>query len=236
MFKWIILTIVLLVITYDVVRMYFLFQKTILLENTITAYERIKDDATVRILVLGDSTAVGTGAQNNNDTTAGRLAFKYPDTEVVNLAVNGLKIKGLEDILKTRSESEQFDIVLIQIGANDIIRLTPMKDIEIGINNILERTKKFNGEIILLHSGDIGEAKFFPWYVRPILSKRSLQVREIYKEVSNVHSSSYVDLIESPVSALMRDNPELYYSNDLLHLSSEGYALWYQEIAKKLSE
>lgn len=234
MLKWILLLILALVLTYDIARIYLLLQKTIALEDSITPYERIKADARFRILVLGDSTAYGTGARSNVDTTAGRLASQYPDAEVVNLAVNGLRIKGLEGILKGRDEGEHFDIVLIQIGANDIIRLTSMKDIEAGIKRVLERSEKFGGKVVFLHSGDIGEAKFFPWYVRPILSRRSLEVKKIYEKAAEIYPSSYVDIIDSAISIKMKENPKLYYSADLLHLSSEGYALWYEEIAKKL--
>jgi lysophospholipase L1-like esterase len=219
---------------YDVFRMYFLVRKTNILIHFITPYERIKADEKFRILVLGDSTAYGTGAKYSTDTTAGRLASQYPDAEVVNHSVNGLKIIGLESILKDIDENERFDIVLIQIGANDIIRLTPMEDIEIGIGKILERSKKFGGKVIVLHSGDIGEAEFFPWYLQLILSKRSHDVREIYRKVSQLHGSYYVDLIDSPISGKMRNDPQKYYSNDLLHLSGEGYGLWFSEIVKKL--
>lgn len=225
--------IILIVLAFGIVRMYFLFQKSIALE-TIMPFKREVPDAKFRILVLGDSTAFGTGADNPASSTAGRLGQKYPDAEVVNLAENGLRIAGLEEILMSIDEDVHFDIVLIQIGANDIIRLTSMQDVESGIDRILERSKKFGGKTIVLHSGDIGEAKFFPWFLRPILSYRSLGVRDIYKRVSPAHGAEYVDLVASPVSKLLKDDIEHYYSADLLHLSSEGYGLWYREIESKI--
>lgn len=220
------LIILVAILAYDTVRIYFLFQKTIELEKS-SVFERTIPGASFRILVLGDSTAVGTGASKPEDSTAGRLAAKYPNAEVVNLAKSGDKIEDLEWILKTISDTERYDIVLIQIGANDIIRFTSMKDIEEGIGRILERSKTFRGKVIILHSGNIGESKFFPWYVRPLLSKRSYEAREIYKRVAEKYGASYVNLIDV-------EFPEKYYASDHLHLSSDGYGVWFEEIEKKL--
>jgi lysophospholipase L1-like esterase len=273
---------IVIVLAYSIARGYFLYQNTIVLEARISPFNTAakngpenpneSKDAPFRILVLGDSTAVGTGATRAEDSTAGRLAQKYPNSEVTNLAVNGLKIAGLESILKNMdaSQNHRYNIVLIQIGANDIIRLTPMKDIEAGIGRILARSKELavaepeqgiagdtmataagmrmqtsagtdartgtpaSGKVIFLHSGDVGEGEFFPIYLNPILSKRSFQMREIYKKAATKYDASYVDLIGSSFSKVAKENPGLYYSNDYLHPSSEGYGLWFNEIEKKL--
>jgi lysophospholipase L1-like esterase len=209
---------------------------------TTSATTSATGDATKKILVLGDSTAFGTGASRPEDSTAGRLGLKYPDAEVVNLAKNGMRIAGLEEVLKTldakdvskQDKNKHFDLILIQIGANDIIRLTPAQDIESGIDKILAKAKSLGDKVIVLHSGNVGESKFFPWYIRPILSHRSVNMREIYIKIAEKHKAEYVDLINAPIAVKLRENPSLYYSSDLLHLSSEGYGLWYEEIRKRL--
>lgn len=86
----------------------------------------------------------------------------------------------------------------------------------------------------MLHSGDVGDAKFFPWFVRPLFSKRSREVREMYKKEVHDRDASYVDLIASSISQTLRENPRRYYASDWLHLSGDGYGLWMQEIQKFL--
>lgn len=215
------------ILAYDALRMYFLFRKTLAIESQTTAFSRSTGSG-MRILVLGDSTAVGTGSARAEDSTAGRLAAKYPDAEVVNLAENGMKIDGLLKTMTMGPIVGPYDIVLVQIGANDIIRLTPMKKFETGIRSVLEQSRQLagpDGKVIVLHSGDIGEAKFFPWYVRPLLSKRSRSVRELYMKSAPGYGASYVDLFNLPQN---------HYASDLLHLTGEGYGLWFDEINKKL--
>ncbi len=221
-------------IVWDSLNVYMLAKKSgVLIKKTIP-FSRSVPNSTHKILILGDSTAYGTGVSGPQFSTAGRLASLYPESEVVNLAQNGLKIEGLIEILKARDLKEHFNIILIQIGANDIIRLTPMNKIETGISSVLEMTKSMSDQVIILHSGDIGESEFFPWYIKPLLSKRSGDVKEIYMKQTSKVDAQYVDLIDSPVAKLLKENPQKYYANDFLHLSDDGYALWFEEIKKQL--
>jgi len=237
MFKIILIcsaTAITLMFVFSMTRSVLLAQKSLVLVRDAIAFERDVPNASTRILVLGDSTAYGVGAEDTTLSTAGRLGALYPDAEVVNLAVSGLKIEGLNKILSEIDSAERYDIVLIQIGANDIIRFTSMENIEAGIEKVLARAEKFGGRVIVLHSGDIGEAKFFPWFVQSLLTSRSYETRRIYERVATLHSAHYVDLIDSPSDTLLHDNPKQYYAKDYLHLSGEGYGLWFDEIRKFL--
>ena len=213
-------------VSYDIIRMYKLYQKTLQLENGFTAFQKIDPKAKQRILVLGDSTAVGTGASNNIYSTTGRLSSKYPEAEVINISENGLKLAGLNE--KIKNLTEHYDIIVIQIGANDIIRLTDLETIDIELDKLLTKTKTLSDKVVILHSGNIGESKFFPWYVAPILSYRSKEVREIYIRRTSMHDATYVNLIDLHIDGK-------YYASDKLHLNDEGYGVWFDEIVKKIN-
>ena len=214
------------ILAYDSIRMYFLFQKTLELEKNFKPFENINSSASMRILVLGDSTAVGTGSSNNIYSTAGRLSSMYPTAEVINISENGLKIAGLNQMLK--KISGRFDIVVIQIGANDIIRLTGLSSVDLELQKLLTETKAISNKVIILHSGNIGESNFFPWYLKSILSSRSHKVRDIYIKNTEQYGASYVNLIDLRLE-------EKYYASDKLHLNDEGYGIWFAEIMKKVN-
>lgn len=216
----------------DTFRSYLLFRKGVELAKEARAFEQ--QGSSMRILVLGDSTAFGTGVDDPKYSTAGRLGAKYPQAEIVNLAENGLRIEGLQEIVKNGIGDSSFDLILVQIGANDIIRMKSTKDIEIGIRNILEELKGKGEKIVVLHSGNIGEAKFFPFYVRGLLSKRSREVTDIYTRVAKETNLEYVNLFEASIAPLLKTDPDKYYASDYLHLSNEGYGLWFEEINKHL--
>jgi hypothetical protein len=60
---------------------------------------RVKE-ANRRVLVIGDSTGVGTGASDSADSVAGRIARDYPGTEIVNRAQDGDKVEDIFEQLK----------------------------------------------------------------------------------------------------------------------------------------
>ena len=61
------------------------------LADAAVAFERDGNAHAPRVLVVGDSTGVGTGAARPEDSIAGRLADAYPDVTIVNRARNGAK-------------------------------------------------------------------------------------------------------------------------------------------------
>lgn len=225
---------IIIILIIDALRVYALIKKSKTLVDSAIPYEQTVPNAETKILVLGDSTAWGTGAENPKVSTAGRLGAIYPEAELRNLSQNGLRLKGLNKILDAEDPSEHFDIILVQIGANDIIRFTSMGDIELDAEKVFRRLSKQTDKLIVLHSGDVGEAKFFPFYLRPILSKRSYKMREIYKKFADQYGASYVDLISAPSVKVMDSTPALYYASDWLHLNGAGYGLWFEEIKKSL--
>jgi lysophospholipase L1-like esterase len=221
------------VFALDTARSYIYILKSKKLIGESKAFQKPALEAEMKILVLGDSTAVGTGVDDPKLSTAGRLSGMYPDAAVRNLAQNGLRVQDLVLLLREVAQEERFSITLIQVGANDIIRFTPMEEIEKDIDQILSRLSQQSGRVVILHSGDVGQAPLFPIYMRPLFSNRSLQMREIYKKASEKHGAEYVDLIDSQVGEFFQREPEKYYAEDRLHLSGEGYRLWFNEIIKK---
>ncbi len=218
----------------DTIKSIFLITKGRQLVKSSVRFEQVSTQAHMKILVVGDSTAVGTGSKNPSFSTAGRLGSVYPEAEIKNLAINGLKLEGFNTILKNLGNKEKFSLILAQIGANDIIRFHSMKRIEGEAEEAFSLLSQKAEKVIILHSGNIGNSKFFPFYLKPFLSKRSREVREIYITLANKYKITYVDLYTSSSEHLLEEDPKKYYAKDMLHLSDDGYGLWFDEIKKFL--
>ena len=200
-------------------------------------FERVVPDAAQTILVLGDSTAVGTGATPAT-STAGRLGALYPTASVYNYAVNGLKLKGL---IKQMNESpvkdfenKKADIVLIQIGANDLVYFTPLPQIENELKEVLRKASVIGKKIIILHSGLAGTAPIFPFWIEWLWNTRAWAVRSIYMREAPKYGATYIDIITSSSDANFQKYPYKYYASDMFHPNSNGYSLWFEEIKKAL--
>ncbi|MFP3321791.1 GDSL-type esterase/lipase family protein [Planococcus sp. SIMBA_160] len=75
-----------------------------------------------KIVILGDSVAYGYGTKGG---IARHLEDSFPDSEVLNFGINGLTSDGLVERLRAehwRAELAQADLVLLNIGGNDLLR------------------------------------------------------------------------------------------------------------------
>jgi len=54
-----------------------------------TPYEARRPGASKTLLIIGDSTGVGTGAARPQESIAGRIAEEFKDVNIINLSRNG---------------------------------------------------------------------------------------------------------------------------------------------------
>jgi len=191
-------------------------------------WQQIKTNASYKVLFAGDSTAVGTGLLDNSKSTSGLLSHDYPNIDLENYSHNGLRLRGLAKTLKTIPD-KKFDLAVLQIGANDIIFLTPMNQIKGDLKDVLKLAKHMAKKIIILHSGDVGESPLFIWPFKWIYTWRSLKVRDFYRQ-SQDSQVSYLDIY----TLNQGRNYNGCYARDSLHLNEHGYAIWYGFIKNQL--
>ena len=79
-----------------------------------------------RLLIVGDSTGVGTGASSPAQSLAGLIAQEHPSLKIVNRAKDGAKFADISRQLEALG-NQRFDAVLVLGGGNDVIRLTGPK-------------------------------------------------------------------------------------------------------------
>ena len=213
----------------EFLRTFLLLQKSRDLLKTPEPFQRINPDARIKILFLGDSTAVGTGAADPRDSVAGRFGKDYPGAHIVNLGENGNRVKNLAK--EFNSEAYQnFNLIVIQAGGNDILRFTPLKQIKNDLDALLKNARQASGQVIVLHSGNIGLAPFFPRPFGWIWSYRTRQVRELYMRVAKENGAVYVDLYTERENDPFFQDVKKFYAPDFLHASGEGYGIWYEKI------
>jgi lysophospholipase L1-like esterase len=220
---------IVLIIVFDAIRVMRLIGVGKSLAEKSKPFEQHPVNPTKRILVLGDSTGVGTGADTPAHSVAGYFGETYPDAEIINLSVNGKRLLQLERELATFDQGK-FDVVLIQIGGNDIIRFTKLASAHSSLEAILERATKLSDQVILLHSGNVGLAPIFPRWYKPIMTKRTLSVRSIFQELAAKHKVFYIDLFTDKLHDPFYPDYEKYYAPDGLHLNAAGYKVWFEKI------
>ena len=84
--------------------------------------------------------------------------------------------------------------------------------------------------VILFTSGSVGSAPVFPWPLSTVYTHRTKKVRELFMRVAKEKNIAYVDLFKEK-----RDDPFLkdiqrFYCPDMLHLTADGYRVWYDQL------
>ncbi len=190
-------------------------------------FERRNEAGTPRILILGDSTGVGTGADPVS-SIAGRFGKDFPNAFVQNESRNGWKVADAVQNFPSIPE-KSVDIILLQIGANDILRGTPLAAFSVSLDELFKKSTTAGRKVFALHSGNVGLAPFFPWPLTRIMRARTLRYRSEYQRIAALNGVTYVDLYHEAANDPFQGKHE-FYADDLLHLSASGYEVWYQAI------
>jgi lysophospholipase L1-like esterase len=196
-------------------------------------FSRNKLEARMKILVIGDSTALGTGASQPEHSLAGLLGASFSEASIENHGVNGAKTKDLIKRLE-RLKGKRYDLMMIHIGGNDVVRFTERKDLMHDIDIVLRSAKQLADKVVLVSTGNVGTAKLLPLGTRWLFTWRTRQVRDVLKTAAAKQGISYVDLFREPKDDPFARDPSKYYAADSFHPSDEGYLDWFQIIRRNL--
>lgn len=197
-------------------------------------FERVRPDSTLRILVTGDSTGVGVAAGDPALSVAGRLGSAYPVAHVENFSRNGARTRHVLGQLQAR-RGEHFTLVLLQTGGNDVLRFTPLERLRQDIGAALDEARRLGDHVVLLTAGNVGLAPLFPRPVGWLYTWRTRQVQQIFQEAARERGALYVNLFADRAHDVFLTDPAKYYAPDFLHLSGEGYRVWFEKVTAALA-
>lgn len=228
-FVYVLIAIILLIV-FRIVVMIFKLSYNKFLGLTVKPYSQKGRNNERWILLLGDSTAVGTGASHWRDTIAGRFARDYPDIEIVNVAQNGGLVRNLHGQIKNLNETK-FDLVIVSVGGNDVWHLTSLRSIRKELRTVLPILKLLsNQRVLFLIYNNIGFAPLFPKVLRTFLKCRCDLVQRTIREISEECDIPTIDLFTEKTENPFLNNPENLFAMDGIHPNSEGYKLWYNRL------
>ena len=184
--------------------------------------------------MVGDSTAVGTGASSPANSVAGLLVRGQAGLRVVNRAADGARY---EDFARQLAASdERFDAVLVLGGGNDVIRGTPQEALRQQVRRVADLARERSSTVVLMPPGNVGNAPFF---FRPVgwwMTRRSQALHAVVREASAATGARYVNLYQPRSTDPFAQRADQLHASDGLHPSDAGYVLWLDELRRQAPE
>lgn len=192
------------------------------------AYETTPQRARSRVLVLGDSTAVGVGADAAEESLAGLLAARFPHAEVVNHAFNGARLRDLAaQAERLSAPAGRFDLALLLAGGNDVLRLTRQRQLVGDAGRLLRRLRRLAGFTVWMGCADVGRSPAFvpPWSWW--LSRRTSRTMQLLAQQARLHGACFIDFTRSPPQGLG-------FARDGVHPDSGSYRRCFEVLMQRV--
>lgn len=194
------------------------------------AFHASPEAAEASLLIVGDSTALGTGASMPQASLGGRIGRRYPRLRICNLARAGARF---EDIADQLIDAGRHDLILIAGGANDVMRLTAQARLAGSVELALHRAACQAGQVIVIPAPNVGNAPFFPPPLSWLLSRRARALHRMVRSSAAAVGAAYVDLYRERADDPFARQPGRLIADDHLHPSDEGYAVWFDELERQ---
>ena len=174
-----------------------------------------------KLLILGESTAAGVGAEDISETLAGHFNKLFQNKyHILNLGKNGIRAKELWPYFHRTLKKEKGDFkgILIFIGANDCFKLSSPLQFRSALLKLIEQLEAhFNPEWIYL--ADIPPVQLFPAF--PPLLKYYLRNQQNFlcKEMEWIANKNPKIIFKKINLNLNAD----FFCKDQVHPSGKGY-------------
>lgn len=111
----------------------------------------------IRLLVLGDSTATGVGADTQEDALPGNLGRQFAErfgrgTEWTAIGENGATARDLLERFIDEATTARYDVVFLSIGANDALGLRSRGAFGRDVRLIVDRLRAASPDAVILVS------------------------------------------------------------------------------------
>jgi lysophospholipase L1-like esterase len=186
----------------------------------------IAGDDPIAILVLGDSTAAGVGAETQDDALPGNLARALSAEWERGVAWQAIGENGAtaEDIVLRfldQASHGRYDVIFLSIGANDALTLRSRGAFRRDFRTILRRLRSVNPKALILVSS---LPAFFRFETLPNPLRWALYLH------SQSLESAVRKFVTSEPGVIMSPPPPPYtpgfFASDLFHPSAKGYSDW----------
>lgn len=180
----------------------------------------------VRLLVLGDSTAVGTGVEQMADAVAGQLARRLPESVAWRaVGENGMTAREVRERHLDEALADPADIAVVLVGWNDALQLRPAGEFRQNLAAVLDalRTRNPHARLVVVAAPSFSRFASMPQPLRFALGEHARGLAQVAAKVAAERGAILVPGFDG-----------VHVASDRFHPDATGYALIAEGIAAQL--
>ncbi|MDK3257598.1 GDSL-type esterase/lipase family protein [Blastococcus capsensis] len=178
----------------------------------------------LRLALLGDSLAFGTGAARPSDALGPRLTRVLADdgfdVDLHVLAVPGAVSGDLAAQVR-RVLPLAADLAVVVVGANDLARFVPAQQAAAALSAAVTALRAAGTDVVVVPAPDMSMVPFVPPALRPLVRGACGVLQQRQAEVA-LAGGATVAAVAAEVARAFVTDPALF-SGDRFHPSSAGY-------------
>lgn len=188
----------------------------------------------IRLVLLGDSSALGVGVDRVAETVGGRLAellsadesggARGRRVELSSVAVSGSRSTDLATQVARALLGEPADLALILVGANDVLRLHRPAQSAAHLAAAVRRLVDSGAVVVVGTCPDLGAVRAFAPPLRQLVGLLGRQMARAQTEAVLAAGGVPVDLATATGPVFRADAGTL--CRDGFHPSADGYRVW----------
>lgn len=179
-----------------------------------------------RLLVIGDSSAVGTGVTDMVDAMAGRLARRLPEAVVWRVVGdNGLRSDEVLERYLAEALEQPSDLIVLMVGWNDCLQLRSARAFGASTAALLDALRDGNPDarIVLVATPQFGRFAVYPQPLRWVLGAH---VAGLTRAAARIAAARGLPLVSG--------FDGVHVSTDRFHPDATGYTELADEVAAAL--
>jgi lysophospholipase L1-like esterase len=194
----------------------------------------------LRLVLLGDSTALGVGAERVSDTVGGQLATLLADApggrrvELSSVAVSGSRAEDLGTQVARALVGTRPDVAVILVGGSDAIHFTRPADAAEDLASAVRRLLGVGVAVVVGTCPDLGAARAFPPPLRQLVGWQGRRLARSQAVAVNGAGAIVVDLAGQTGAVFRADAGT--YCHDGYHPSADGYRVWAHALLPAVTE
>ena len=181
----------------------------------------------LRIGLLGDSSITGQGLEDVDDCWPRVIARRLSDRYYVELrsyAAGGARCRHVLERQLPLAEQIEYDIVIVSVCGNDILRLTPPWVLDRRLDEVVVRLQRVSPSVVLFGVGDLGALPRLPWPLDWAAASFGHAADWVHDRVARRRGIPKID--QWGLTAEAFNSGRHMFAADLFHPSPLGHLVW----------